>query len=61
MTLLIDTQAFIWFDADPARLSARAAQVLADPNNVVLLSVASVWEMVIKANSESSRSATRFR
>jgi PIN domain nuclease of toxin-antitoxin system len=49
VTLLVDTQAFIWFDAEPHRLSARASQLLTDPANEVLLSVVSVWEMVIKS------------
>jgi PIN domain nuclease of toxin-antitoxin system len=48
VTLLLDTHTFIWFDAEPAKLSARAAQLVADPNNRVLLSVASVWELAIK-------------
>lgn len=49
MTLLLDTHAFIWFDADHSRLSSRASRLLADPANVLLLSVASVWELVIKS------------
>ena len=49
MKLLLDTHAFIWWDSDPARLSARALAALRDPANEAWLSVASVWEMVIKA------------
>jgi PIN domain nuclease of toxin-antitoxin system len=48
VNVLIDTHTFIWFDAEPAKLSARAAQLLADPSNRVLLSVVSIWELVIK-------------
>jgi PIN domain nuclease of toxin-antitoxin system len=48
MKLLLDTQAFIWWDSDPARLSPAATIALRDPANMVLLSAASVWEMVIK-------------
>jgi PIN domain nuclease of toxin-antitoxin system len=48
MIVLLDTHTFIWFDAEPAKLSLRAAALLADPNNRVLLSAASVWELVIK-------------
>jgi len=47
--LLLDTHTFIWFDADQSRLSARAAQLLADPANEVLLSVVGIWELVIKS------------
>ena len=49
MKLLLDTHAFIWWDSDPAQLSAAALAALRDPANEVWLSVASVWEMVIKA------------
>lgn len=49
MKLLLDTHAFIWWDSDPAQLSAGALTALRDPGNEVWLSVASVWEMVIKA------------
>jgi PIN domain nuclease of toxin-antitoxin system len=49
MKLLLDTHAFIWWDSDPAQLSAPALAALRDPANEVWLSVTSVWEMVIKA------------
>jgi PIN domain nuclease of toxin-antitoxin system len=49
MKLLLNTHAFIWWDSDPAKLSAPALAALRDPANEVWLSVASVWEMVIKA------------
>lgn len=48
MTGLLDTQAFIWFDSSSAKLSAAARAFIADPANDLLLSAASVWEMVIK-------------
>ena len=48
MKLLLDTHAFIWWDSDPGQLSAPALAALRDPANEVWLSVASVWEMVIK-------------
>jgi PIN domain nuclease of toxin-antitoxin system len=49
MKLLLDTHAFIWWDSDPTRLSAKALAALGDRSNEALLSVASVWELVIKA------------
>jgi PIN domain nuclease of toxin-antitoxin system len=49
MKLLLDTHSFIWWDSDPGRLSAPALAAIRDPANEVWLSVASVWEMVIKA------------
>ena len=49
MRLLLDTHAFIWWDSEPDRLSATALAAIRDPANEVNLSVASVWEMVIKS------------
>jgi PIN domain nuclease of toxin-antitoxin system len=49
MKLLLDTHTFIWWDSDPTQLSAPALTALRDPGNEVWLSVASAWEMVIKA------------
>jgi PIN domain nuclease of toxin-antitoxin system len=49
MRLLLDTHTFIWWDSDPARLSAAALAALCDPANTVWLSVVSVWEILIKA------------
>lgn len=48
MKLLLDTHTFIWWDSDPARLSAPVLATLRDPANEIWLSVASVWEIVIK-------------
>jgi PIN domain nuclease of toxin-antitoxin system len=50
MKLLLDTHTFIWWDSDPSRLSAPALSALRDPANETWLSVASIWEMVIKAD-----------
>ncbi len=48
MKVLLDTHAFIWWDSDPTKLSPQARVACEDRTNVVLLSVASVWEMQIK-------------
>ena len=48
MNGLLDTHTFIWWDSDPGRLSGAARAFILDPSNVVLLSVASMWEIVIK-------------
>jgi PIN domain nuclease of toxin-antitoxin system len=50
MKLLLDTHAFIWWDSNPAQLSAAALTALRDSANTVLLSVVSVWEIIIKAH-----------
>ena len=48
MRILLDTQALLWLDSEPDRLSAAARVVIADPGNIVAVSVASVWEIRIK-------------
>ena len=45
---LLDTHTFIWWDSDPSKLSATALTFLRDPANTLLLSVVSVWEILIK-------------
>ena len=48
MRVLVDTQALLWVLLAPARISDRAREVLLDPANDVLVSVASAWEIAIK-------------
>ena len=48
MKLLLDTHTFIWWDSDPAKLSATALALCSDPANDLILSVTSLWEMQIK-------------
>jgi PIN domain nuclease of toxin-antitoxin system len=50
MKLLLDTHTFLWFvTADPA-LSGEAKRLIEAPENAVILSVASSWEMAIKVS-----------
>lgn len=49
MKVLLDTHAFLWLMVDDHRLSATARAIFQDLNNHFLLSMASVWEMTIKA------------
>jgi PIN domain nuclease of toxin-antitoxin system len=48
MTLLLDTQAFLWWVTDDRRLSKRARTAIAATPCVV--SIASCWEMAIKVS-----------
>jgi len=48
MELLLDTQAFLWWQTSSGRLSVAARAAIAEPANVVFVSVASVWEIAIK-------------
>ena len=49
MKLLLDTHAFLWIVGDDARLSQAARNAFRSPQNEVWLSVASIWEIVVKA------------
>jgi PIN domain nuclease of toxin-antitoxin system len=48
MKLLLDTHAFIWAIARSRLLSARAADLIQDPGNQVLVSAASAYEIEFK-------------
>lgn len=50
MRVLLDTHALLWFLSDDRRLSRHAHGLITDPTNDVLLSVGSLWEIVIKAS-----------
>lgn len=52
MRILLDTHSFLWFIAGNSRLSARARELIEDPANERLVSMASVWEMAIKASMD---------
>lgn len=49
MSYLLDTHTFIWGQAGDPRLGPGATEILIDPSAPVYLSVASAWEMSIKA------------
>jgi len=48
MRLLLDTHIFIWWADAPEKLSAKTLKFMLDPDNDLVLSVASLWEMQIK-------------
>jgi PIN domain nuclease of toxin-antitoxin system len=48
MKVLLDTHTFIWWDSEPLRLSPQALSMCQNTENVLLVSVASLWEMQIK-------------
>ena len=48
MNFLLDTHIFLWFVAGDAKLSQTARELIEDPANQPLLSVASLWETAIK-------------
>ena len=48
MSLLLDTHVLLWAAGVPERLPAAARAMIEDPGTVLIFSVASLWEVVIK-------------
>jgi len=48
MRLLLDSHALLWWLDDAPTLSADARAAITDPENLVVVSVASLWELAIK-------------
>lgn len=48
MKLLLDTHALLWWLADDNRIGPQARNLIANPGNDVLVSVVSLWEVVVK-------------
>ena len=48
MKLLLDTHVLLWAAGEPNRLSKEARSLISDPENELLFSVASLWEVSIK-------------
>ena len=48
MKLLLDTECWLWMQATPQRFSSAARALLDDPDNVLLLSPVSAWEIATK-------------
>ena len=49
MKFLLDTHVFIWWDSEPEKLSNRTFELCQAPENQLILSVASLWEIQIKS------------
>jgi PIN domain nuclease of toxin-antitoxin system len=48
--LLLDTQCWLWWFAEPDRLNEEAIEYIADERNELWFSVASIWEIGIKVS-----------
>jgi PIN domain nuclease of toxin-antitoxin system len=48
MKLLLDTHLLLWAAGEPERLSAKARTLIDNPDNELLFSAASLWEVAIK-------------
>ena len=49
MRLLLDTHGLLWWLADDRKLTKNARAIIANPDNDVFVSSASLWEIAIKA------------
>jgi len=47
---LIDTHTLLWIVTDSSKLSSRAKKLYLDPENRILVSLASIWELAIKSS-----------
>jgi PIN domain nuclease of toxin-antitoxin system len=50
MRLLLDTHTFLWTYSDPGRLPPVAVNAITDPENQVMVSAVSFWEISIKVS-----------
>jgi PIN domain nuclease of toxin-antitoxin system len=50
MPYLLDTHSLIWFFEGSPKLPDAIRAIIADPENDIFLSIASLWEMAIKIN-----------
>ena len=51
MRCLLDSHTLLWSLQSPEKLSGKARTIIEDPSSVLLLSVATPWELAIKTNS----------
>lgn len=48
MNLLLDTHSLLWWLADDRSLSGKARTAISESSNMVFVSAATVWEIIIK-------------
>ncbi len=48
MRLLLDTHTWLWWHADNTHLGPESRELIAQPNNDIMLSAVVPWEVVIK-------------
>ena len=51
MNMILDTHVLIWWEGDQAKVPLGVAGLIRNPNNRILVSEVSFWEMVIKAQA----------
>lgn len=53
--LLLDAHSLLWWATDPRKLSNQAREAIEAPTNDVLVSVAGIWELYLKASKGKLR------
>ena len=48
MNCLLDTHTFLWSVFEPAQISAKARDVIRNPDNIIHVSVVTFWEISLK-------------
>jgi PIN domain nuclease of toxin-antitoxin system len=52
MKVLVDTQSFIWFVEDNEKLPDSIRIIMEEPDNILFISIACLWEITIKMSLE---------
>ena len=50
MKFLLDTHSLLWTVFEPDKLSTEAQEIIVDHNNIICVSLISLWEISIKQN-----------
>ncbi len=61
MTYLLDTSTFLWAVTQPARLSRRVRRICESQREQLVVSAASLWELVVKCGTGALRIASPDR
>ncbi|HUJ50155.1 MAG TPA: type II toxin-antitoxin system VapC family toxin, partial [Bryobacteraceae bacterium] len=59
-SLLLDTSVVIWILEGSSRVSRRAVGALFDPSKTLIVSVVSVWEIILKHQAHKLELSTRL-
>jgi len=58
MKYLLDTHILIWWAENNKKLKPKYKEIIADPVNMIFISVVSVWEVIIKTKLKKIRLKT---
>jgi PIN domain nuclease of toxin-antitoxin system len=60
MKYLLDTHSLLWTIFEPDKLSTQAREIILDQNNIICVSLISLWEISIKQNIGSLNIPEKF-